>query len=112
VGGASGDPRSKLTISFRDLQILQRFQESVQLVQAALESNQEVISSLKTLNSNLWEFSSNKSPAAKIAWHYIDSALEQRLSEFSRHKRNIESLFARIRGRTGLVRKQCVYYHN
>jgi hypothetical protein len=75
----------------------------VQLVHAALYNNKEAISSLKTLNTDLWTFAQNQDQAAKVAWHCIDSSLEQRLSEISRHEQKIDALFGKIRERTWLV---------
>jgi hypothetical protein len=100
------DPRDQLEIGFRDLQILQRFEEQVQKFQAALDINHEVISSLRTLNSDLWRFARVQDQDAEIAWHYVDSVFGQRLSEISHHKRNIGDLLGAIRGRRGLVRRK------
>jgi len=100
VGGA-GD--LDFIAEFRRLQILQRFEENVQVVKASLEINEDTIRSVQTLNTTLRDF--NSDPTAKITWHYVDATLEQQLADISREKRNIEDLLRKIQGRSRLVRK-------
>jgi hypothetical protein len=96
-----GDPREHFKVEFRSIQILQRFEERIQLFRSSLEINEDTIRSLQTMNTNLRDLGPD--PTAKLTWHCVDAALEQQLTDLSRHKRNIESLFCKIQGRGRLV---------
>jgi hypothetical protein len=103
IGGA-GDATEDLIVEFLSVQILQKFEERVQMFKTALEINEDIITSLKALNSDLWEFASVQDQEGKIAWRGVNASLEQQLADILRHKRNVDCLIAQVQGRSRLVR--------
>jgi len=103
IGGA-GDATEDLIVEFRSVQILQKFEERVQMFKTALEINEDIITSLKALNLDLWELASVQDQEGKIAWRSVNVSLEQQLADILRHKRNVDCLIAQIQGRSRLVR--------
>jgi hypothetical protein len=99
------DATEDLIVEFLSVQILQKFEERVQLFKTALEVNEDIILSLKALNSDLWEFASVQDQDGKIAWRYLNTSLEQQLADILRHKRNVDRLLVQIQGRSRLVRR-------
>jgi len=99
-----GDATERLIVEFRSVQILQKFEERVQMFKAALEINEDIIMSLKALNSDLWEFASVQDQVGKIAWRSVNASLEQQLADILRHKRNVDYLISQVQGRSRLVR--------
>ncbi|KAF8537790.1 hypothetical protein BDD12DRAFT_845248 [Trichophaea hybrida] len=105
----AGDAADSLIVEFRNVQILQKFEERVQMFKTALEINEDIITSLKALNSDLWEFTSNKDLDGKIAWCHINTSLEQLLADILRHKRNVDCLLTQVQGRSRLLHNALDY---
>ncbi|KAF8250381.1 hypothetical protein K440DRAFT_659399 [Wilcoxina mikolae CBS 423.85] len=99
----AGDAADNLIVEFRSVQILQKFEERVQMFKTALEINEDILTSLKALNSDLWEFTSDKDLDGKIAWRNVNTSLEQLLADILRHKRNVDCLLNQVQGRSRLL---------
>jgi len=93
-----------LIVEFRSVQILQKFEVHVRLFKTALEINEDIITSLKALNSDLRELATVQDQDGKIAWRSVNASLEQQQADILCHKRNVDCLISQIQGRSQLVR--------
>jgi len=95
-----GPSPGTLEVSFEDLQLLQKFEETVHRFQLYLENNESVVKSLKSLNDRYHKFSD---PDDDTSWDTFNAALDCYLLEMESYKRNVGSLLRRIHGRSRLV---------
>ena len=98
---AEVNPLEMFKVDFNDVQALQRFEENLRRVKAALEVNEDSIRSLKSLNDKLHKLVGD-GHGSMASWCEIDSEVEQQLAIIDRHKRNFESLLQSVRGRAAL----------
>lgn len=96
------NPLELFEVDFDDVQKLQRFEENLRRVRAALEVNEDSIRSVKALNEKLHELMEDDH-SSKGSFCEIDAEAEQQLTIINRHKRNFESLLQNVRGRAALL---------
>ncbi|KAF8247397.1 hypothetical protein K440DRAFT_643917 [Wilcoxina mikolae CBS 423.85] len=88
-----------LEASFEDVQLLQKFEETVHRFQLYLENNELAVKCLKSLNDAYHKFSN---PDDDAYWDTFNASLECYLLEMASYKRNVESLLRRVHGRSRL----------
>ncbi|KAH0613689.1 uncharacterized protein H6S33_005575 [Morchella sextelata] len=87
-------------VEFKDVQELQRFEEKVQSLLLALETNRDTITTLQKHNDQL------RNCGLGLEEHHftaVDDSLDTYLTELAIYKRNVEALLQRIRGRSRLL---------
>lgn len=87
-------------VEFKDVQNLQRFEETVQNLLLALETNRDTITTLQKHNNQLQKCNLGLEDHLFTS---VDDSLDTYLIELAIHKRNVEALLQRIRGRSRLV---------
>jgi len=100
-----GPSPNTLEVSFEDVQLLQKFEETVHRFQLYLENNESAVKCLKFLNDRCHKFSDLDDDTT---WDTFNAALECYLLDMACYKRNVGSLLRRVHGRSRLVCSICV----
>lgn len=101
----AGSENPGFEIVFVDIQTIHNFEEKVLIIQATLESNYEVLSSLQKKLEPYWNIDGGATPGVKT-WaghHSFRDPLSFYLAQHGAKLKNISSLLKRIQGITGLV---------